>query len=246
MNTSERYIRQILVRDFGGAAQKKLTESHIGLIGLGGIGAPTALYLVGAGVGKITVFEFDVISTSNLHRQVLFSNFDVGRPKIEVGIEKLRSLNPNVEIIDGGKFQIGNEPSVEKLDLLIDGSDNLATRHLANRYAFTQKIPLLSASLAQWEGQIAHFSPPASACYHCLVPETTDPNSLPSCSELGVIGAVAGVIGTMTSLEAIKILTQSRGALPLGEMLLYDGSEMESRRIKIAKRGECAVCGTPR
>ncbi len=238
---SNRYIRQILVRDFGGAAQAKLAGAHIALIGLGGIGSPAALYLAAAGIGAMTIFEDDHVDESNLHRQVLFAENDIGKPKAEIGTKRLMKSNPDIKITNAGRFteQIVNP----NFDLLLDGSDSLETRHMASAFAVTNNIPLLSASLAQWEGQIAHFHPTLSGgCYHCLYPEGTDASAIPNCSEAGVIGPVAGMVGTWAALEAIKIITGAN-PLPPSQMLLIDGAYRETRIMNIAKRQGCSNCG---
>ena len=236
----ERYIRQILVKDFGGLAQNRLANAHIALIGLGGIGAPASLYLAGAGIGQMTIFEDDVVDLSNLHRQVLYTHADIGHKKFEVGAKRLQALNPDIMIRHQGRF---DQNSGGDFDLILDGSDLLSTRHLAGRFALKTNTPLLSVSIAQWEGQIAHLHD--SPCYACLNPEDTDTNALPSCAQAGVIGPVAGVIGTMAALEAVKIITQIQ-PLAQGQMLLYDGLGQDVRRLKISARANCPICETHR
>ena len=233
---SNKYLRQILLQDFGGQSQKKLEKSHIALIGLGGVGAPASLYLVGAGIGKLTIYEDDEVDVTNLHRQVIYREASIGAPKALAGSNALRELNSDVEIKTAGRFE---NPDSKTYDLILDGSDNLKTRHAVSRYALQHQIPLLSASLSQWEGQISHFR--GKPCYACLYPENTDQSALPSCAEAGVIGAVAGQIGTMAALEAIKILTGINPLAP-GEMLLVDGKHQETRRIKISASSNCPQC----
>ncbi len=236
----ERYSRQILVRNFGGAAQTKLKAAHVGVIGAGGIGAPLLLYLAGAGIGEITLFEDDKVTLSNLHRQIIYPENAIEQSKSEVAKSEIKSLNPHLKFNNAGRFE-GTLP--DGLNLLVDGSDNLATRQCANRAAQKSGIPLLAASLAQWEGQIAHFAPATHAgCYECLYPEGTDASAIPSCSEAGVIGAVAGILGTMAALEAIKLIANIN-PLPAATIYLYDGLYNEARSLNVKARPDCPVCG---
>lgn len=238
---NNRYIRQILVRDFGGAAQAKLARAHIAMIGLGGIGSPAALYLASAGIGSMTIFEDDHVDVSNLHRQILFDEHDIGKSKFLAGAARLKRANPDIKITNGGRFT--EQSQNQNFDLFLDGSDNLETRHMASRFAVTHDMPLLSASLAQWEGQIAHFRPSQiGGCYHCLYPDETDTSAIPNCSEAGVIGPVAGMVGTWAALEALKIIANTNPLTP-SQMLLIDGAYRETRMITIAKRNECPNCG---
>ena len=237
---SQRYLRQILVRDFGGTSQSKLNNAHIALIGLGGIGSPAALYLASAGIGTLTIFEDDHVDESNLHRQILYTTDDIGASKFERGASRLRAANPDLNIHFKERFD--HTASNENFDLILDGSDNLQTRHMASVFAVKNDVPLLLASLAQWEGQVAHFHPSKSgACYHCLYPSNTDASAIPSCSEAGVIGPVAGMVGTWAALEALKIITNTN-PLPPGQMLLIDGAYRETRVMKIGKRDLCENC----
>ncbi len=236
----ERYSRQILVRNFGGQAQSRLQAAHIGIIGAGGIGAPLLLYLAGAGVGQITLFEHDQITLSNLHRQIIYRSDQIGQPKAAIAQASIASLNPYLKFQTQPRFEGALPPN---LTLLIDGSDNLTTRQAANRAAAQSQIPLLAASLAQWEGQIAHYAPASKpGCYECLYPEGTDPASIPSCSEAGVIGPLAGTIGTMAALEALKLITGIE-PLPPANIYLYDGLYRETRSWRITPRPNCPVCG---
>ena len=238
---TNRYIRQILVRDFGGSAQAKLARAHIAIIGLGGIGSPAALYLASSGIGQMTIYEDDIVHGSNLHRQVLFGADDMGAPKAENGAARLMQANPDLKINLAGRF-FADVPN-DGFDLILDGSDSLDTRHAASSFAVQNDIPLLSASLAQWEGQITHFLPSQSGgCYHCLYPEGTDASAIPNCSEAGVIGPVAGMVGSWAALEALKIIA-GVNPLPPSQMLLIDGAYRETRIMKIAKRNVCSNCG---
>lgn len=237
---THRFLRQILVRDFGAPAQGKLARAHVALIGLGGIGSPAALYLASAGIGAMTIFEDDVVEKSNLHRQILFTDEDIGKQKAQTGAERLLQANPEMNITLSGRFTA--DTSNNRFDLIIDGSDQLSTRHLASSFATLHNIPLLSASLAQWEGEIAHFRPSlGGGCYHCLYPEDTDASAIPSCSQAGVIGPVAGMIGTWAALEALKIITDIN-PLPPGKMMLIDGMFRETRVLSVKKRADCLNC----
>lgn len=241
----ERYARHIILREIGGPGQARLRRADIAVIGAGGLGSPALLYLAAAGAGRLRVIDDDVVSLSNLQRQVLHRTADVGRPKIESAAETLAALNPGVAVV--GIEQRLTEANAERLllgaDLILDGSDNFATRRLANREAVRLGIPLLSGAIGQWEGQISLFDSAAGGpCYDCLFPEDPAPGLAPACAEAGVLGALAGVIGAMMAVEAVKHLARAGETLS-GRLLLYDALSAETRTIRIDRRPDCAVCG---
>ncbi len=201
----ERYARHLVLAEVGGPGQQRLKAARVGLIGLGGVGAPAALYLAAAGAGTLRLIDDDVVALSNLQRQIAFNTADLGRSKVEAGAEALAALNPHVRI----------EPVADRLtdanaarliagcDIVIDGTDDFATRFAVNAACVAARIPLVSGALGRWSGQVGVFS--GRPCYRCLVPAA--PPGAETCARVGVIGALAGVVGSMTALEAIKLIT---------------------------------------
>ncbi|WP_420477848.1 HesA/MoeB/ThiF family protein [Brevundimonas sp. FT23028] len=238
----ERYARHLVLSEVGGPGQQKLKAARIGLIGLGGVGAPAALYLAAAGVGTLRLIDHDQVALSNLQRQILFNTADTGRSKVAAGVETLAALNPHV----------GLEPRAERLsadnaadliadcDVIIDGTDDFGARFCVNAACVRQGIPLVSGALGRWDGQVGVFQ--GRPCYRCLVPES--PPDAETCSRVGVVGALAGVIGAMTALEAIKLITGA-GAPLTGRLLLYDGLAGATRTVRVAPDPDCPVCHPP-
>lgn len=216
----ERYARHLVLAEVGGPGQQRLRAARVGLIGLGGVGAPAALYLAAAGIGTLRLIDDDVVALSNLQRQIAFDTADIGRSKIEAGAATLTALNPHVRI----------EPVAERLsdanaarliggcDVVIDGTDDFATRFAVNAACVAARIPLVSGALGRWSGQVGVFT--GRPCYRCLVPAA--PPEAETCARVGVIGALAGVVGSMTALEAIKLITGAGQPLA-GRLLIYDG-----------------------
>ncbi len=240
----ERYARHLLLPDFGDAAQEKLMRSRVLLIGAGGLGSPTALYLVAAGVGHLTIIDPDVVDLSNLQRQILHRETDVGKPKVESATRELAALNSECEITCKQEaFTSENAMELVKAhDLVIDGSDNFATRFLTNDACFFAKTPLIYGSIFQFEGQLTAFdSSSESPCYRCIVPEPPADGAVPNCLEAGVIGTLPGVIGSLQAMEAIKYLT-GLGNPPIGKLLYYDALNTSFREIKINKDPSCPLC----
>jgi len=241
----ERYARHIVLREIGGTGQRKLKAARVLVIGAGGLGAPILQYLAAAGVGTIGVIDDDTVSLSNLQRQVIHTEDWLGKPKVFSAQAALRALNPHVAVHPYNRRL--DEADARELfagyDMVLDGSDNFATRALVNRAAVARGIPLVWGAITQWEGQVSLFDPARGGpCLHCLFPEEPAPGLAPSCAEAGVIGALPGVIGAMMALEAIKALTGA-GASLRGAMLIYDGLWGETRRISVPRRSDCAVCG---
>ncbi len=243
----ERYARHIVLREVGGAGQKKLRNARVLVVGAGGLGSPALMYLAGAGVGTIGVVDDDVVSASNLQRQVLFVEVDVDKPKVFAAQERLKQLNPFVEVQCFNR-RLGAQDAellVAEFDLVLDGTDNFATRALVNRACVAAGKPLISGAISQWEGQLSVFDPAQGApCYACLFPEEPAAGLAPSCAEAGVMGALPGVVGAMMAAEAIKMITGA-GQVLRGEMLMYDALYSENRKVKVNKRTDCAVCGQP-
>ena len=235
----ERYARHLVLAEVGGPGQQRLKAARVALIGLGGVGAPAALYLAAAGAGTLRLIDGDTVALSNLQRQIVFDAADPGRTKVEAGAETLTALNPHVRI----------EPVVERLteanaagliagcDVVIDGTDDFATRFAVNAACMVARIPLVSGALGRWSGQLGVFS--GRPCYRCLVPAA--PPDAETCARVGVIGALAGVVGAMAALEAIKLITGAGQSLA-GRLLIYDGLAGVARTVAVAADPDCPVC----
>ncbi|MFW8594360.1 HesA/MoeB/ThiF family protein [Cribrihabitans neustonicus] len=242
----DRYARHIVLREVGGAGQKKLKAARVLVIGAGGLGAPALQYLAAAGTGTIGVIDFDTVENANLQRQVIHRDADIGMPKVFSAQAAMLAQNPYVTVRPYHRRL--TEEIAEELftdyDLILDGTDNFATRYLANRTAVKLGRPLISGALSQWEGQLSVFHPAQGGpCYQCIFPEAPAPGLAPSCAEAGVIGPLPGVVGSMMAVEAIKQITGA-GAVLRGEMLIYDGLYGETRKIRLSRRGDCPACGS--
>jgi len=242
----ERYARHIVLREVGGPGQKRLREARVLVIGAGGLGAPVLTYLAAAGVGTIGVIDHDEVSNSNLQRQVIFRDADIGKPKVFAAQAALVALNPFITVRPYHR-RLTEEIAVDLMsdyDLVLDGTDNFETRFLVNRSAVAAGKPLISGAISQWEGQISVFDPGHDApCYECIFPKAPADGLAPSCAEAGVMGPLPGVIGAMMAGEAVKLITGA--GVPLrGEMLIYDALYGESRKLKLSRRADCPVCGT--
>ena len=241
----DRYARHIILRELGGPGQKKLKEARVLVIGAGGLGSPALLYLAASGVGTIGVIDADTVSASNLQRQVIHRDADIGLPKVRSAQQAIAALNPHVTL---RPYQRPFDDSVAAdlladYDLILDGSDNFPTRYLSNRVAAEAGKPLISGALSQWEGQVAVFDPArGTPCYQCLFPEAPAPGLAPSCAEAGVLSPLPGVVGAMMAVEAVKLITGA-GAPLRGEMLIYDALWGETRKIALKRRPDCPVCG---
>ncbi|MFD1882943.1 HesA/MoeB/ThiF family protein [Paracoccus pacificus] len=242
----DRYARHITLRELGGPGQQRLSRARVAVIGAGGLGAPVLMYLTAAGVGRITVIDDDAVSLSNLQRQVIFDTDQVGQPKTGAAIARLRALNPHVEVT--GVARRLDDANAEGLlaghDLIIDGSDSFATRAAVNRAAVTLGIPLLSGAIVQWEGQVTLYDPARGApCMACIFPEPPAQGLAPSCAEVGVVGALPGVVGSLMALEAIKEIGGTGGQDLRGRLMIFDGLWSETRTIAVERRTDCPVCG---
>ena len=235
----ERYARHLVLSEVGGPGQQRLKAARVGLIGLGGVGAPAALYLAAAGVGTLRLIDDDTVALSNLQRQIAFATADIGRSKVEVGAEALTALNPHVRI----------EPVAERLttataarliagcDVVIDGTDDFATRFAVNAACVAAEVPLVSGALGRWSGQVGVFR--GRPCYHCLV--SAVPPDAETCARVGVVGALAGVVGAMAALEAVKLITGA-GTPLTGRLLIYDGLAGTARTVAVVSDPACPVC----
>ncbi|WP_291737135.1 HesA/MoeB/ThiF family protein [Leisingera sp. F5] len=242
----DRYARHIVLRELGGAGQKKLKQAKVLVIGAGGLGAPALQYLAAAGAGTIGVIDDDTVDNANLQRQVIHRDADIGKPKVFSAQAAMQAQNPYVDVRPYNRRLTGEaaEELFAEYDLILDGTDNFETRYLANRTAVALGKPLISGALSQWEGQLSVFHPAKGGpCYQCIFPEAPAPGLAPSCSEAGVIGPLPGVVGSMMAVEAVKQITGA-GAVLQGEMLIYDGLYGETRKIRMARRQDCPVCGS--
>lgn len=243
----ERYARHIVLREIGGTGQQKLRKARVLVIGAGGLGSPVLMYLAGAGVGVLGVVDDDVVSLSNLQRQVLHATGSVGVAKVVSAKEAIARINPHVTVETfQTRINAKNAPKiVANFDVVLDGSDNFDTRYLINEVCVALGKPLISAAMSQWEGQISVYDTAnGGPCYACVFPERPADGLAPSCAEAGVMGALAGVMGSMMASETIKYITGAGEGL-VGQMLIYDSLFGESRKMKLAKNPTCEVCGTP-
>lgn len=241
----DRYARHIVLREIGGMGQRRLKEARVLVVGAGGLGSPALLYLAAAGVGTIGVIDDDLVSNSNLQRQVIHSDARIGQPKVQSAAAAMRALNPFVTVEPHARrLTAGEAPGLfAGYDLILDGSDNFDTRYLVNAASVATGKPLISAAITQWEGQISLYDPARGApCYACIFPDRPAEGLVPSCAEAGVVGALPGVMGAMMALEAIKEITGAGQSLR-GRMQIYDALYGESRQITLRRAEHCAVCG---
>jgi sulfur-carrier protein adenylyltransferase/sulfurtransferase len=246
-----RYSRHIILDDIGEEGQIKLLESSVLLIGAGGLGSPAAMYLAAAGVGKLGIVDFDTVDVSNLQRQLLHGQSDVGRPKVESARDRLREINPEVEVI-GHREPITSANAFDIIsgyDLVINGSDNFPTRYLVNDACQFLKKPLVDASIFMFEGQVTVYQPAnlergieGGPCYRCLYPDPPPPGEVPSCAEAGVLGVLPGIVGSIQAIEAIKLLVGIGESL-VGRLLMIDTLDMTFRTLNVQRNLECPVCG---
>jgi sulfur-carrier protein adenylyltransferase/sulfurtransferase len=239
-----RYSRQVTLPEFGEGGQARLTAGRVLIVGVGGLGSPAAMYLAAAGVGTLGLVDFDAVDETNLHRQIIYGTPDVGRPKLAAAAERLRAINPHVELeLHEEPFGVSNARRlVEHYDVVIDGTDNFATRYLVNDACVMTRTPNVYGSIHRFEGQAAVFAAPDGPCYRCLHPEPPPAGLIPNCAEAGVLGVLPGIIGTVQATEAIKLIT-GLGETLVGRLLLYDALRMRFRQITLPRDPACPVCG---
>jgi len=238
-----RYSRHLLLPEVGVAGQKQLRRSKVLLVGAGGLGAPTALYLAAAGVGEIGLVDFDEIELSNLQRQVLYTSADLGRPKLEAARDRLTSLNPGIRVTPISQ-RLTADTAMDVLrpyDVVIDGTDNFPTRYLVNDACVLLGKPDVYGSIYRFEGQATVFDAKRGPCYRCLFPEPPPPNAVPSCAEAGVLGVLPGLIGMIQATETVKLLLGTGEPL-IGRLLLYDALAMSFRELQLTKNPTCVIC----
>ena len=238
-----RYSRHLKLAEIGEPGQARLKAARVALIGVGGLGSPASLYLAAAGIGTLGLIDYDSVDESNLQRQVLFDTASVGRPKTEVARARLESLNPGTHVVAHQiELCAANVRALfADYDLILDGSDRLATRYLVNDACVLYGKPLVSAAIHRFEGQVMTYVPGQAPCYRCLFPNPAD-GLVPSCADVGVLGVLPGVLGTIAATEAIKLIVGA--GLPLtGRLLTYDALELSFSEFRFARRVDCAVCG---
>jgi molybdopterin-synthase adenylyltransferase len=236
----ERYARHLVLREIGGPGQQALKAARVLLVGAGGLGAPAALYLAAAGVGRITLIDHDTVSLSNLQRQVIYAVEDIDAPKTAAAPRRLAALNPEI-VVEGlaERLTPANATGLAAAhDLVLDGTDDFATRFVVNDACLAAGRPLVSGAIGRWTGQIGVFH--GRPCYRCLVPEI--PPDAETCQAVGVVGALAGVIGAMMALESIKLIAAAGEPLA-GRLLIYDALAGEARTVRIGADPHCPACG---
>ena len=239
-----RYRRQRSLPEVGEEGQCRLQQASVLVVGAGGLGSPALLYLAAAGVGKIGIAEFDEVDVTNLHRQILYEEQDIGRSKLEAACDRLLALNPSIEIVPhAGRIEASNALSwIEPYDLVLDGSDNFGTRYLVNDACVLAHRPCIHGSVYRFEGQLSIFATDDGPCYRCLFPEPPADGSVMNCAEGGVLGVLPGIIGTLQATEAIKWLL-GRGQSLVGRLLIVDALDLEFRELKLLRNPNCPVCG---
>lgn len=240
----ERYSRHIILPEVGGEGQQKIMKGKVLVLGAGGLGSPAALYLAAAGVGTLGIVDSDEVDITNLQRQVLHFTEDIGRSKTESASEKLSKLNPDIKI-KTYQLKINSENIanlIKNYDVIVDGTDNFPTRFLVNDACYFAKKPLVHGAILRFDGQVMTIIPDVGPCYRCIYREPPPPGMVPSCQQAGVIGSVAGIIGTIQANEALKIL-MGVGKTLSGRLLVVDALEANFRQINTKKDPRCPLCG---
>lgn len=241
----KRYSRHLILPEVGLGGQKRIKAASVLCIGAGGLGSPIAMYLAAAGIGKIGMVDFDVVDYSNLQRQILHTQADVGRSKAQSAKETIHSLNSNCEVVIHDT-RISSENALDLIrpyDIVVDGTDNFPTRYLTNDACVLLKKPNVYGSIFRFEGQASVFAPHLGGpCYRCLYPEPPPPGMVPSCAEGGVLGVLPGIVGCIQATEILK-LALGKGNLLVGRLLLFNALEMKFRELKLRRDPQCPVCG---
>lgn len=239
-----RYHRHLILDGFGERAQMRLREATVLVVGMGGLGSPAALYLAAAGVGRLVLVDDDTVDVTNLQRQVLYADDDVGRPKAECAARRLAALNPRVRL-EAHVERLGADTALARVrdcDVVLDGTDNFATRFLLNDACVLEGRPYVYGSIHRFEGQVAVFATPGGPCYRCLFPEPPPPDAVPDCAQAGVLGVLPGIVGVMQATAAIELLA-GIGDPPAGRLVMFDALAMRMRSVALARDPACPVCG---
>ena len=239
-----RYSRHLIIPDVAMAGQKRLKNAKVLVVGAGGLGSPALMYLAAAGVGTLGIVDFDVVDESNLQRQIIHGQSDIGRPKAESARDTIKEINPLIDVVLH-EVRLDSSNAMEIFagyDLIVDGTDNFATRYLVNDACVLLNKPYVWGSIYRFDGQASVFWAEHGPCYRCLYPEPPPPGMVPSCAEGGVLGVLCATIGSIQATEAIKLLT-GIGEPLVGSLMVYDALEMEYRKIKVRKDPECPICG---
>ena len=239
----QRYSRHIIMPQVGSKGQRKLLDAKVLVVGAGGLGSPVSIYLTLAGVGTIGIVDFDTVDVTNLQRQILHHNDDVGRSKVESAKATLNSYNPDTTIITHEE-PLTSENAMEimaEYDIVVNGADNFSARYLVNDAAYLNNKPLVDGSILIFDGQSSVFVP-GNGCYRCLFPEPPPPGEVPSCAEAGVLGMLPGMVGTIQATEVVKLIMGIGDSL-VGRLLLIDALDMEFREVKLRRNVNCLLCG---
>ncbi len=240
----ERYSRHIILQEVGGTGQEKLLDSKVLIVGAGGLGAPAALYLAAAGIGTLGIIDADTVDLTNLQRQVIHHTDDVGIDKVQSAENKIRAINPDVSVNTYKTWAKADNIGeiVADYDFVIDGTDNFGAKFLMNDVCYFEKKPLSHAGILRFDGQLITIVPDESTCYRCIFDSPPPANAVPSCSQAGVLGVLAGVIGSLQATEAIKYIL-GLGELLTDKLLTYNALTMEFRKISLKKNPNCPICG---
>ena len=239
-----RYSRHLILPEVGAEGQHKLKRAAVLVVGVGGLGAPAALYLAAAGVGRLGLVDFDVVDVSNLQRQVIFGTRDAGLAKSAAACQRLHDLNPEIELT-AHDTKLTSENAIEILgayDVVVDGSDNFAAKYLVNDACVLLKKPDVYGSVLRFEGQASVFGADGGPCYRCLFPDPPPPGSVPDCADAGVLGVLPGIVGSIQAAETLKLILGTGDSLA-GRLLLFDALAMRMREVKISRNPDCPVCG---
>lgn len=240
----ERYSRHIILEEVGGSGQEKLLDSKVLIVGAGGLGAPAALYLAAAGVGTIGLIDADNVDITNLQRQVIHHTADVGIAKVKSAQNKIEQINPDVKVKTYKTWAMADNIAeiVREYDFVIDGTDNFPAKFLVNDACFFEKVPFSHAGILRFDGQLMTVVPGESACYRCIFNSPPPANAVPSCSQAGVLGVLAGVVGSLQATEAMKYFL-GLGDLLTDTLLTYNALSMQFRKVSLKKNADCPICG---
>jgi len=241
----ERYSRQIILQQVGGAGQERLLSSRVLIIGAGGLGAPAALYLAAAGVGIIGIMDADKVDLTNLQRQIIHYSADIGIEKVKSAESKMHAINPDiiVKVYPESARADNIRRIIREYDFVIDGTDNFAAKFLINDACYFERIPFSHAGILRFDGQLITVLPGRTTCYRCIFRSAPPLNAVPSCSQAGVLGSLAGVIGSLQATETLKYLLGA-GELLTGTLLTYNALTMEFRKVRLNRNPNCPLCGT--